>query len=178
MKIGDYYNDGHIKGVVINVDSSGNHGLIWSLQRHYCQWYDGTKDVHTGARHPLDGRINQNMVLKNFSKWDYPAFRWCESLGEGWYLPAIGELQHLRNNSYLSAIENTLKKYGGDPLYDGRFIADLYLSSTEGDSYPHMVTYATDITMVQVFCVSAQGGSISSDTKRSAFEYARAVHRF
>ena len=63
MRIGDYYNDGRIKGVVIKVDSSGDHGLIWSLQRNSCQWYAGTKDVHTGARHPLDGRINQNIVL-------------------------------------------------------------------------------------------------------------------
>lgn len=175
MRIGDYYNDGRIKGVVIQVDSSGNHGLIWSLQRHHCQWYDGTKDVHTGARHLLNGKINQDMVLRNFSKWDYPAFRWCESMGDGWYLPAIGELQQLKDISNFRAVERTLKKYG-DPLFDGRLYADLYLSSTEGDC--NLITYDTDDTMVQVFCASAHGGSISSDTKRSDYEYARAVHRF
>lgn len=175
MKIGDYYNNGRIKGVVINVDSSGNHGLIWSLQRHHCKWYDGEADVNTGARHPLDGRINQNIVLRKYSKWEYPAFRWCESLGDGWYLPAIGELQQLKDLSNLKAVEKTLAKYG-ESLYDGRFFADLYLSSTEGDC--NMITYDTDITMVQVFCVSAHGGSISSDTKKSDYEYARAVHRF
>ena len=90
-------------------------------------------------------------------------------------MPAIGELQQLKNISYLRAVERTLEKYG-DPLYDGLSNADLYLSSTEGDCY--MMTYDTDITMVQVFCVSSHGGSISSDTKRSDYEYARAVHRF
>lgn len=175
MKIGDYYNDGHIKGVVISVDASGKHGLIMSLNRHHCLWYNGSSDVNTGARHPFDGKQNQELILSRYSPYSYPAFKWCANLGDGWYLPAIGELQPLCETFNLMAVERTLKAYG-DPLFSGRNYADLYLSSTEGDV--NGMTYDTDHTMVQVLCVSEHGGSISSDTKRSDYEFARAVHRF
>lgn len=175
MNIGDLYNRNGLKGVVISVDASGSHGLIMSLNKHHCQWYNGGSDVNTGARHPFDGKQNQDLILSRYSPYSYPAFRWCANLGDGWYLPAIGELRPLCEASNLSAVERTLKIYG-EPLFSGQNYADLYLSSTEGDV--NGMTYDTDHTMVQVFCVSEQGGSISSDTKRSDFEYARAVHRF
>lgn len=174
MRIGDLYNRGGLRGVVINVDASGRHGLIMSLNKHHCQWYQGSSDVRTGARDPFNGKINQDYVLNHYGSYHYPAFGWCESLGEGWYLPAIGELRPLCEPANLNAVERTLRSYG-EPLFSGRNNADLYLSSTEGDCYG---TYDTDHTMVQVFCVSERGGSISSDTKRSDYEYARAVHRF
>ena len=174
MRIGDLYNRGNLKGVVISVDTSGVHGLILSLKRHHCQWYDGDTDVRTGARDPYDGKTNQDYVLRHYGSDCYPAFKWCSRLGDGWYLPAIEELRTLCDSANLNAVERTLKSYG-DPLYSGCGHADLYLSSTEGDCFG---TYDTDHLMVQVFCVSERGGSISSDTKRSDFEFARAVHRF
>lgn len=175
MKIGDLYDCGGLKGVVISVDASGNHGLIMSLNKHHCQWYNGSSDVNTGARHPFDGKQNQDFILSRYSSYSYPAFRWCASLGDGWYLPAIGELRPLCEPSNFRAVEKTLKTYG-EPLFSGHYIADLYLSSTEGDV--NGVTYDTDHIMVQVLGVKEYGAEITSDTKRSDYEDARAVHRF
>lgn len=175
LKVGDLYDHEGVKGVIISLDASGNHGLVMSLGRKHCQWYDGDYDVNTHSRHAFDGKQNQDYVLSNYGSSHYPAFRWCASLGNGWYLPAIGELQPLCELSNFRAVENTLATCG-DPLFSGENYSDLYLSSTEGDC--NGVSYDTDHTMVQVFCATERGGSISSDTKRSDYEFARAVHRF
>ena len=41
--IGDLYNNDKIKGVVISVDSSNEHGLIISLYEAYLNWYEAAK---------------------------------------------------------------------------------------------------------------------------------------
>lgn len=41
--IGDLYNNDKIKGVVISVDSSNEHGLIISLYEAYLNWYEAEK---------------------------------------------------------------------------------------------------------------------------------------
>ena len=73
-------------------------------------------------------------------RWeDYPAFKWCRDLGEGWYLPAINEvlrIGHLYNNGRIKfdrkareQFNNRLKEHGGVKMDRLMY----YFSSTEGD---------------------------------------------
>lgn len=43
MKIGDLYNNNGLKGVVIYVDNSLEHGLIMSLDEAFLNWYESEK---------------------------------------------------------------------------------------------------------------------------------------
>ena len=174
MRIGDYYNNGLFQGVVIRVDASGDHGLILSLRAARKKWFCGDVDMNTGARNQLRGQDNQDLITKRFSIHMFPAFEWCLGLGDGWYLPAIGELECLCEKSNFDAVALTLDKYGDKLISGEHWAGDLYLSSTEGDTGPH----SQDHTMVLVLAVSERGARITSDTKRSSFERVRAVHRF
>ena len=73
-------------------------------------------------------------------RWeDYPAFKWCRDLGEGWYLPAINEvlrIGHLYNNGRIKfdrkareQFNNRLKEHGGVKMDRLMY----YFSSTEKD---------------------------------------------
>lgn len=47
-----------------------------------------------------DGWNNRRRLIERLAEgkltWeDFPAFEWCESLGPGWYLPAVDELRGL-----------------------------------------------------------------------------------
>ena len=54
--------------------------------------------------------------IRSLSNWqnDYPAFAWCASLGDGWYLPALKELKAI--SAQFAAINNTLKAKGKPEL--------------------------------------------------------------
>ena len=91
-----------------------------------------------------DGAVNQaafaRMADEGKVRWeDYPAFKWCRDLGEGWYLPAINEvlrIGHLYNNGGIKfdrkareQFNNRLKEHGGVKMDRLMY----YFSSTEGD---------------------------------------------
>lgn len=66
--------------------------LQWSTE-HLLLW---AKDKDNGA---------YNMAkCTDLSK--YPAFRWCAKQGQGWYLPALNELEHICSN--IKIINKTL----------------------------------------------------------------------
>ena len=112
-KIGDYYNDGKKEGVVFEVRNNGYSGKIVSLEQIECKW--SLKNVKTDATSNIDGMYNMQKIrsLKNWQR-DYPAFAWCASLGEEWYLPAIEELEAIYAQDKL--IDNTLKTIGKSPF--------------------------------------------------------------
>ena len=94
-KVGDYYNDGIKEGIVFEVYDGGWHGKIVSVDESYELW--AVSDVYKNATHATskgDGMDNMRKIMKqpNWKK-NYPAFAWCASLGEGWYLPALDELK-------------------------------------------------------------------------------------
>ncbi|MBQ5895109.1 MAG: DUF1566 domain-containing protein [Bacteroidaceae bacterium] len=94
-KVGDYYNDGIKEGIVFVVYDGGYHGKIVSVDESYELW--AVSDVYKNATHATskgDGMDNMRKIMKqpNWKK-NYPAFAWCASLGEGWYLPALDELK-------------------------------------------------------------------------------------
>ena len=99
-KVGDIYDENGKRGVVFEVSADGKHGKIVSLVEDYLQWskeFKGwTKEI--GADSETNGAVNM-AVVQRIPNWreKYPAFAWCADLGEGWYLPAIDELEAIYN---------------------------------------------------------------------------------
>lgn len=153
-KVGDYYENGTIKGIVIRVDNSGNHGLIMSLDKCAKKWLDDKDEkFSTNAYYEDDGEKNMAVIEKyiteNGKSWAmFPYFEWCRNHGEGWYAPALDELKDILNAinggtgkynaKYMKQITKTLKKHKGDGLIDSGYFGtkqphSMY-SSTEGDA--------------------------------------------
>lgn len=153
-KVGDYYENGTVKGIVIRVDNSGNHGLIMSLDKCAKKWLDDKDEkFNTNAYYEDDGEKNMAVIEKyikeNGKSWAmFPYFEWCRNHGEGWYAPALDELKDILNAinggtgkynaKYMKQITKTLKKHKGDGLIDSGYFGtkqphSMY-SSTEGDA--------------------------------------------
>ena len=171
-KVGDYYNDGVKEGVVFEVSADGKHGKIVSMTQSSkgLQWssdeYEQNRRI--GANSKTDGAYNMQIVEK-IAGWQtkYPAFKWCADLGEGWYLPALEELDIFTlNNSIHDAVNRTLAEKGGTKL-NNRGEAMFYWSSTEDNSYK--------------FCAlsfSMYDGGADNYNKSSYYGYVRAVATF
>ena len=104
-KVGDYYNVDGKEGVVFWVDETGKHGKIVSLDQAEKQWCTDDEYLKglTGiASDDYDGMKNLQSIQK-ISGWrnKYPAFAWCADHGDGWYLPAIKELELLLLNEHI-----------------------------------------------------------------------------
>lgn len=153
-KVGDFYDNDGLKGIVVRVDDTGKHGLIMSLEKSAKKWLDGGDEkFSTNAYFEDDGEKNMAVIQKyineNGKSWDmFPFFSWCRSLGSGWYAPALDELKDILkainggegkyNAKYMKAITKTLKKHKGDGLISSGYLGSkepqwMY-SSTEGDA--------------------------------------------
>lgn len=125
--VGDYYEVGSVKGVVVWVDESKTHGKIISLDETVSLW--STNDGITGAQSETDGKANTDKVKDlNAGFTAFPSFKWCVEHGEGWYFPAISEVK-----CFLSAeplVKQTLAENGGTA------IGSYYWSSTESENEP------------------------------------------
>lgn len=154
-KIGDYYKQGKVEGVVYHLrDATGMHGMIVSLQEgNGLQW--GVDFTTTEASSEYNGEDNQRIVL-SVPDWEnlFPVFRWCASFsqeaGDGWYIPAVTELQTLYtnfsgyNNLNRETFNAQLTLHGGAPLAS----AD-YWSSSECS---HNATSIVNFTAADTFC--------------------------
>lgn len=169
-QVGDYYNDGTKEGVVFWVDKTGRHGKIVSMDQSSVelQWSSNESEIKQliGASNVSDGAANMRAVQQR-PNWraDYPAFAWCANLGDGWYLPAIEELElFMLNDRIHAAVNRTLTSKGGKKLYNkGRW--RWYWSSTESKLYNEVMR----ILMVY--------GGTSSGDKDDCY-YVRAVSAF
>lgn len=104
---GDYFDENGVRGIVIEVDAEG-HGIVMSIAQANLRWCEFKKsDARAaGSRRPTrrsgqPGRLRPHGRRGKSPVGDYPAFKWCRDLGEGWYLPAINEvlrIGHLYNN--------------------------------------------------------------------------------
>ena len=122
--VGDYYEVGNVKGVVVWVDESKEHGKIISLDEKVAIWATG--GYNTGAKSEEDGKGNTDKVKDiNAELSAFPAFKWCVAHGEGWYFPAILEVYYLLNAK--ATVNPTLEAHNGTK------ISDFYWSSTEGE---------------------------------------------
>ena len=93
-RVGDIYEENGKRGVVFEVDASGKHGKIVSINcSPSLMWATGAEQTKfIGATDVYDGQKNMD-VVKRISGWQskYPIFYWCANLGNGWYLPAKEE---------------------------------------------------------------------------------------
>lgn len=122
--VGDYYEVGNVKGVVVWVDKSKEHGKIISLDEKVDIWATG--GYNTGAKSEEDGKGNTDKVKDiNAELSAFPAFKWCVAHGEGWYFPAIMEVYYFLNAK--ATVNSTLEAHNGTK------ISDFYWSSTEGE---------------------------------------------
>ena len=114
--LGELFNDGIIYYLYIGSDGL-EHGLIVALTESSNTWQRSR--TTTGANRTEDGAYNTNLMT------DSPAAEYVASLGSGWYLPSIDELNLLFNNRF--TVQKALRA-GNNTLIEYTF---LYWSSTE-----------------------------------------------
>ena len=180
-KVGDYYNDGKKEGVVFEVTADGKHGKIVSMTQsdRGIRWASDAYEQKRliGADSKSDGAYNMAKV-KSISGWQskYPAFKWCADLGDGWYLPAIDELEKfMLDKSVWIAVSRTLIASGGTALHNvAASTVNRYWSSTEYAFQHNGIFYACNIYM--------KDGTVSQNPKNTGGEYSytfvRAVATF
>lgn len=119
-EIGDLYPAYDPEGVVISTYDNGKHGVIVSLTRlSDVGWCDAIYDIGFGKSDDLyDGSKNE-MPTSTITKW-------CDELGEGWYIPARGDLITL--NKEVDKVNETLRSYYNT---DSDCYNELYWSSSE-----------------------------------------------
>lgn len=151
-KVGDVYDKDGLKGIVVVVDDSGEHGLLMSFDGDGSRWCNKDVKLNVGATDMDDGEKNMervaNFIEKKGLSWeDFPIFNWARSLGEGWYIPAYNELKEMAENinggsldkyseKNFKAIGKIAKKNGGKDFTGGAMgksdLLTMY-SSTESE---------------------------------------------
>lgn len=120
-KVGDIYDQNGVKGMVVVVDESGEHGLLLSLDGDGSRWCKNSVKLNVGATDQNDGEKNMERVAsfieKHNSTWDdFPLFKWAHELGDGWYIPSVNELKTIAeviNGGNLDKYnEKSVKQYG------------------------------------------------------------------
>lgn len=131
-KVGDLYDSNGVKGLVFKVNEDGTSGLIASMYEPESMLAWATELIVTKATSLDSGEKNCATIfaLPNMESY-YPAFAWCKSLGEGWYIPSIRELKELLMVGYSATFSQAIEQHNATPLSaNGK-----YLSSTEMDQF-------------------------------------------
>lgn len=167
-KVGDYYHDNGLEGVVFEVWDGGKHGKIVSLDENKTAWdlrvrrdsFNGCfRGTRTYADSTSDGKANTDKIMARSDSRYFDAFEWCRAKGSSWYLPAKDELRQIYN--YKNKLNLTLRQYG--TTLDG-----CYWSSTE------YVNYKPEVCAWFVFMFD--GGT--SNGRKYGNYYVRAVATF
>ena len=144
------------------VYDGGYHGKIVSLDEGREKWALGSaidNMIYATSKGGGMGNMNKIKKLPNW-KSNYPAFAWCASLGEGWYLPAVDELRLIYQTKGI--INRRLNERGY-----GEFLDDFYWSSTE---IVDNSDYALDVDMTD--------GGPTYGYDKFDYTYVRAVSAF
>ena len=177
-KVGDFYNENGLRGVVFEVSADGKNGkivnmsesdggLLWTNIKSEQKRKIGTTDQY-------DGENNMNTV-KLLPNWEssYPVFAYCANLGKGWYLPASEELKLLLlNDKVHDAVNHTLEANGGKKLSnkkDPRW----YWSSTEGSYVSSDKITSAKLVRLNYDDIGEHGKDLSYSFTRT-----RAIHKF
>lgn len=106
IKKGDIISINGVKALVFQVDDSGKHGKAMSVKA-----FRGKKNLYCLKASILrnipmksvdDGMMNTKSLFNyavnnNISLDEFPVYKWCASLGNGWYIPAVEELKEFIN---------------------------------------------------------------------------------
>lgn len=120
--LGQLYDNGQVRGIVVKLAPDGQPAVIASLQscrERFCDDKDAT--TMPAAYSINDGRQNMQAIEQYIAQHggSFPAYDWCKSLGPGWYLPA-------RNESH----DAWIVTFGGENALDN-YDQDLYLAAAE-----------------------------------------------
>lgn len=159
VKIGDVLDINGVKGIVYSVNEDGTHGHIMSVKAFrakkdlFCLKSSFLKGIFMSDEN--DGMQNtQNLynhcVEHGIPIISFPVFNWCQSLGQGWYIPSVNQLRDFVNywlgNSdvevqwddeeeaieeqnisipHTKIVDNILLNAGGIPFLNGVFSSTL-----------------------------------------------------
>lgn len=129
-------------GIVFFVDSTGEHGWAVNLFNQgicssWASYPASTRDILTlnnynsprNAILDINGLENTFKIIGSGTAADYPAI-FSIDISNGWYLPALGQLNILFNRMYI--IRESINIVGGEQLYHYNPCKDIYYwSSTE-----------------------------------------------
>lgn len=144
------------KGIVFYVDNSGSHGWAVSLSQSNSLIWGATGLIGTAYNHWRDairdigGEANTQNVKATTTSSTHPAV-WYPDASQGWYLPAIGQLNVLFGE--LVAVNASLSRVGGTQITDGTAGAttangDVFLWSSTEMSPTH--AYALEVLDGQI----------------------------
>ena len=188
-EIGDIYDRNGLKGIVVHTTDGGRHGLIMSLilphsphhvyekykrfkkddEKMWCSRAIGAQTV--GLTDEEDGmnnlRILAQAIEANGLSWDdFPAFKLCVEMGDGWYLPAFQEVECivmamnegslLRDMFALQRFNSLLVETGGTPIIPSGYMYP----------YPMNIVSSTEYDKVAVKSISygdGSSGTVTSD---------------
>lgn len=167
-KVGEVYEENGVpQGVVVEVSSAGRYAKIAALKEYRSlAWSSLALDqlVATGAASQTDGASNAN-VIRGLRNWesDYPVFAKADSLGEGWYVPSVSEMDLLYSARALTNAQ--LQETEGADLLS----SSLYWTSTEMASelaYVYLFVDSTFVSEETGMSLPLTGGQAYEDSKR------------
>ena len=171
--VGTFYNNNGVKGIVFGTQVIGEdtYCYIVSLDQKYIEW--STENVQCGCFNPADGSKNVMSIKYVDSTLEkYPAAKWCEDHGEGWYLPASNELHMLwdavsgnkhvfKNNPDVEKFNKALTDNGGTAIEE-----TFYWTSNEVSD-----------SIAEVVCFS-DGKGVCLNIEKSMQYDVRAIYKF
>ena len=172
-KVGDYFHNDTLEGIVFRIYSGGLDGMMVSLEEAQLPWCE-TNYVNslTGATNPYDGWRNTNNLMANYDLHHYPAIQWSHLrntwhlvhhnypiVPKQWFVPATEELQYLVQNQ--EAVNHTLDSLGY-PTLEGK----TYWTSTELGTRSAAALQVQDSSIVVI------------ETVKDQVRYVRAVRNF
>ncbi len=124
-------------GVIFYVDATGQHGWAVALENagsySIGQASASSLPIFTSVRtaiYDLNGQFNTQEILNYYTNYGYSYPQWFQTLhvADGWYLPAIGQLNYLYGN--LMEVNNGLDSVDGVEF--NMSSSWEYMSSTRG----------------------------------------------
>lgn len=95
----DFYDRNGIKGIVVDVDETGTHGWIVSLNEANLKWRTSPMGYPFPSANSEDDAISNLKKVQAYDSTlnDYPALKWCNDMNKdgeiGWVLPAYNVLK-------------------------------------------------------------------------------------
>ncbi|MBQ0003399.1 MAG: chitobiase/beta-hexosaminidase C-terminal domain-containing protein [Treponema sp.] len=146
----DYNSNKTPDGIVFDVDASGNPSRIVNLiqLKQDIKWCISGTEASSKTfttLSPTDGSGNWKIICDNVSdegtSGNYPAFEYCNSMGEGWYLPSRDELTTLCfNKKAVDATVKLLNQYGVSAV---SFENNIYWSSYASTTSPNYAWFVS-----------------------------------